>query len=205
MKNKPNKPSKVSPIRQEPAQSIPQDSGEQGNNHMAQSNQDQDQDSAQSNIAESSNYIDRVELSLTGKQRHFARCLAQGMTKTESYLEAYEASGMARKTVNEAACRLSQDKRVMARVQQLILLKEKALIRSTAGLKDQVLTKLVAMMETGTPQDSAKLRAAELLGKSIGLFKDVIEDNRHNDKTPEELTAILEARLLALSQDKTAH
>lgn len=127
------------------------------------------------------------------------------MTKTEAYLEAYQAENMARKTVNEAACRLSQDERVLARVQQLIVLKDKALIRSTGAIKTKVLNKLVEMMDTATPQDSAKLRAAELLGKSVGLFKEVIEDNRHQDKSPEELTAILEAKLLALSQDQTAH
>ena len=132
---------------------------------------------------------------LTGKQLHFARCIAQGMTKTEAYIEAYEASNMARKTINEAACRLSKDKRIEARVQHLIALKEQALIRSTVGLKSQVLTKLVHFMDNAQPSDSAKLRAAELLGKSIGLFKDVIEDNRYADKSPEELTALLHERL----------
>lgn len=37
----------------------------------------------------------------------------------------------------------------------------------------RVLTKLREFMETAQPSDSAKIRAAELLGKSIGLFKDV--------------------------------
>jgi hypothetical protein len=132
---------------------------------------------------------------LTGKQRHFARCLANGMTMTESYIEAYEASNMKRSTINEAASRLNKDERISARVQQLIALKEQALIRSTVGLKSQVLTKLVGFMDNATPQDTAKLRAAELLGKSIGLFKEVIEDNRHQDKSPEELTALLHEKL----------
>lgn len=137
---------------------------------------------------------------LTGKQLHFSRCLAQGMSKTEAYIEAYSTDNMARSTINEAACRLSQDSRITARVQQLILLKEKALIRSTVGLKDQVLTKLVGFMDNATPQDSAKLRAAELLGKSIGLFKDVIEDNRNADLTAEQLTTLLHEKLSKIAE-----
>ena len=180
----------------EHAQSTPHDSSDKTANQDSSSTPD----STQSKPRESSVTAIRP---LTGKQMHFARCLAQGMSKTESYIEAYEASNMARKTINEAACRLSQDSRVTARVQQLLLLKEKALIRSTVGLKTQVLTKLVGFMDNATPQDSAKLRAAELLGKSIGLFKDVIEDNRHQDKSPEELTAILKAKLSELGQKNT--
>ena len=139
-----------------------------------------------------------VKTNLTGKQRHFARCLAQGMSKTDSYIESYDTENMARKTINETACRLSKDSRINARITQLIELKEQALIRSTVGLKAQVLTKLVNFMDNATPQDSAKLRAAELLGKSIGLFKDVLEDNRNNDSSPEELTAKLIEKLATL-------
>lgn len=174
-----------------------------------------DPDRAQSKPRKSGNIKDTEPKAkaLTGKQLHFARCLAQGMSKTDAYIEAYDADGMARKTINEAACRLSQDSRVAARVQQLILLKEKALIRSTVGLKDQVLTKLVGFMDNATPADSAKLRAAELLGKSIGLFKDVIEDHRHQDLSAAELTALLHEKLSKIAvqdshtvnQDETKH
>ena len=51
-------------------------------------------------------------------------------------------------------------------------------------------------MRTATPADSAKIRAAELLGKSVGLFKDVVESKRQ--RSPEEIKKELDRRLSML-------
>lgn len=58
-------------------------------------------------------------------------------------------------------------------------------------------------MTTATPSDGQKIRAAELLGKSIGLFKDVTvtDDNRSADELQSDLLARLEALGLT-SQDE---
>ena len=135
---------------------------------------------------------------LTPKQLHFARCIASGMSQTDAYKEAYNSSNMKVQTIYEQASRLANDSMIAARVDSLVRLKEQAVVRSTVGLRSKVLTKLEGFMDTATVQDGNRIRATELLGKSIGLFKDVIEDNRDNDKTPEQLTALLEQKLAGL-------
>ena len=136
---------------------------------------------------------------LTPKQLHYCRCRANGMNMTNSYREAYSTSKMANKTVNEAASRLDSEYMVTARIDHLIGQKEAALIRSSVSLRSKVLEKLEDFMDNADKEDGNKIRAAELLGKSIGLFKEVIEDNREKlPESPEQLTATLEAKLQEL-------
>ena len=106
---------------------------------------------------------------------------------------------MTKKTINELACRLDANVKIKTRIDYLIGQKEAALIRSSVGLKTKVLSKLESFMDSATTADGNKIRAAELLGKSVGLFKDVIEDNRDKPRSTDELTAILEAKLAKLS------
>ena len=140
---------------------------------------------------------------LTPYQLHFCRCLANGMNLSDSYRESYSQKNMSKKTINEAASRLNTNSKIQARVDYLISQKEQALIRSTVSLKTKVLAKLDEFMDTATTQDGNKIRAAELLGKSIGLFKDVIEDGSNVNRSPEELREILEAKLLSLVSKDT--
>lgn len=123
---------------------------------------------------------------------------------SDSYREAYNAVNMTKKTINEAGSRLDGNSMVKARISYLIGQKEAALIRSAVGLKAKVLAKLEEFMETADKEDGNKIRATELLGKSIGLFREVIEDGTRVDRTAEELTAVLEAKLLELGS-KTKH
>ncbi len=136
---------------------------------------------------------------LTPKQLHYARCRANGTNMSDSYRESYSASRMSKKTINEAASRLDGDNKVTARVDYLIAQKDKALIRSEVGLRAKVLKQLESFMDSKKVQDTSRIRAAELLGKSIGLFKDVIEDGTNVHRTPEELRELLHSKLLALT------
>ena len=52
-------------------------------------------------------------------------------------------------------------------------------------------------MDHVSPSDGAKISAAELLGKSIGLFKQV-QVQEVSQRSPEELRTELEKRLIAL-------
>ena len=123
------------------------------------------------------------------------------MSKIDSYTKAYSANNMKKQTIYEASCRLSKDSKIAARVDHLVSMKEQALTRSAVSLKSKVLAKLEAFMDSATTADGNKIRAAELLGKSVGLFKEVIEDNRDLSKTPEQLSALLEEKLLALESE----
>jgi hypothetical protein len=137
---------------------------------------------------------------LTEKMLHYCRCRANNMNMSDSYRESYSASNMSKKTINEAASRLDGNSMVSARVNLLISQKEQALVRSSVSLRQKVLTKLESFMDSATTADTAKIRAAELLGKSIGLFKDVIEDGTKTERSVEELTASLESKLASLEK-----
>jgi len=141
-----------------------------------------------------------VRGTLTARQLHFARCVAAGMSQADAYREAYTVGdGTKASTVHEKASRLMAQDKIRARVDALVALREQALIRSAVDTKVKVLRKLEEFMESAEPSDAVKLRATELLGKSIGLFREVLEDGRTNrEASSEELEAQLEERLRQL-------
>jgi hypothetical protein len=59
-----------------------------------------------------------------------------------------------------------------------------------------VRSKLRVFIETAQPQDSAKIKATELLGRASGVFLDRIETSSV-DRTPAEISAELADRLAA--------
>ena len=136
---------------------------------------------------------------LTPKQLHFARCVASGMTQSAAYREAYSVSPKTKpETVNQAASRLMANSNIAARVKVLVSMREQALIRSSLSDRERVLKKLRGAID-GEPTNALELKAAELLGKSVGLFKDVIEDGSAT-RSAAELEAELQARLDELEQ-----
>jgi phage terminase small subunit len=56
---------------------------------------------------------------LTIKQEKYAQGLFAGLTQREAYKQAYDASGMTDKTIDEEACRVAADCKVSARIQEL--------------------------------------------------------------------------------------
>jgi len=56
---------------------------------------------------------------LTIKQEKFAQGLFAGLSQREAYKQAYDGENMADKTIDEAACRLAGDSKVIARIEQL--------------------------------------------------------------------------------------
>tara|TARA_B100001094_G_scaffold332269_1_gene403625 strand:- start:82 stop:378 length:297 start_codon:yes stop_codon:yes gene_type:complete len=86
-------------------------------------------------------------------------------------------------------------------VQRLIAQKERATQASALSDKTRVLSRLRDWMD-GSDSTSNQLRAAELLGKSVGLFKDVVETT--DSRTSEELLAELDAMLEQTEPDQTS-
>jgi len=70
-------------------------------------------------------------------------------------------------------------------------------VASSLSDRERVLDKLRYFMDHAEPSDGSKIRAAELLGKSVGLFKEV-QVKEIDTRTPQEITAELEERLVAL-------
>ncbi len=138
---------------------------------------------------------------LTAKQMHFARCVASGMSQSAAYREAFDvAEGSKTATHREAASRLMARADIKARVDGLIAQRERSILASSLSDKERVLDKLRHWMDHAESGDSNKLRASELLGRSVGLFKDVIETSE--SRSSDELLADLEAMIEASADDQ---
>ena len=134
---------------------------------------------------------------LTPKQAHFARCVAQGMTQADAYREAYDPKQSTAATIHTLASRVRSRVEVRARVDALIKARERAVVASALTDRDKVLSKLRSWLEGTEKTDSNLLRAAELLGRSSGLFAtDINVTTRERDSSA--VAAEIEQRLAAL-------
>jgi hypothetical protein len=137
---------------------------------------------------------------LTAKQMHFARCVASGMPQAEAYREAYDVTAEGKTaTHREAASRLMARDDIKARVDALIAQRERSILASSLSDRERVLSKLRQWTDSAQPADGNKIRAAELLGKSVGLFRDVIETSE--SRSSDELLAELEAMIESVADD----
>ena len=138
---------------------------------------------------------------LTAKQLHFCRCVASGMTQAEAYREAYDVTAEGKSASHrEAASRLMARADISARVSALIAQRERSILASSLSDRERVLSKLRHWMDHAEAGDSNKIRAAELLGKSTSLFRDVLETSE--SKTSDELLAELETMLESVADDQ---
>jgi len=137
---------------------------------------------------------------LTAKQMHFARCVASGMPQAEAYREAYDVTAVGKTaTHREAASRLMARDDIKARVDALIAQRERSILASSLSDRERVLSKLRHWVDHAEAGDSNRIRSAELLGKSVGLFRDVVETSE--SKTSDELLAELETMLESVADD----
>ncbi len=141
----------------------------------------------------------------TPKMLHFSRCLASGMSQAQSYREAYNTEGMADASIHTEACRLANDPRITARVNQIIAVRERHVASASSTIKDRakVLEFLRLAMEADHASGS-QLRSAELLGKAAGLFTDKIQVET-DQSSSEDIAAELIDRLqrIANANDDT--
>ena len=121
---------------------------------------------------------------LTIKQEKYAQGLFKGMTQREAYKDAYNCENMTDKTIDEAACRLADDSKVIARIAELtegltkrnVALVEKVLNQLSkiafADIKDMLSYKTVKTLDE---------TATTLLGTPITTYKTII-DLKDSDK-----------------------
>ena len=135
---------------------------------------------------------------LTAKQEAFCQGVADGKMLVDAYSDAgYMPNGSA-KTQWEAASRLmSGNSKVMARVKAIQDDKEQSR-RVIAQRREEYVLKRLQEEAEQAETDGSRVRALELLGKTVGLFTDKVEIEQDNDKTAAELEADLERRLSAL-------
>lgn len=134
---------------------------------------------------------------LTAKQEAFAQGVAKGQTLSEAYREAYDCSNMKDSSVWTEASKLMDNPKVIHRVNGLQQAKEDRALHDSTRLKRLVLERL-HQEATQAESDSARIRALELLGKSIAMFTDKVEQET-TERTSQDLEQELIARLKRLS------
>ena len=106
---------------------------------------------------------------LTYRQSKFLNFLYQGYKYSEAYKSAY-SNRMSSKTVWEAASRLSKNPKVVARLDEQKAEKEaeEQMLRLSYG--DLVINELQSMA-LNSRSSRVRIKALELLGKTVGLFR----------------------------------
>ena len=107
---------------------------------------------------------------LTFKQSQFISKVLEGTSQTSAYRNAYNTQNMSQKTIWEEASRLRRHPKVAARIIELETEKEARRRMQALSREDRVLQEL-ENIAFGDGPASGRLKALELLGKHVGLFK----------------------------------
>jgi len=107
---------------------------------------------------------------LTAKQMKFVEEVSEGGSQSNAYRKAYDTSQMAPKTIWEEASRLRGHPKVAARIEELEAEKEARRRMQALSIENRVLQEL-EKIAFGDGPASGRLKALELLGKHVGLFK----------------------------------
>ena len=107
---------------------------------------------------------------LTAKQMKFVEEIGKGGSQSNDYRKAYDTSQMTPKTIWEEASRLRRHPKVAARIVELEAEKEARRRMQALSREDRVLQEL-EKIAFGDGPASGRLKALELLGKHVGLFK----------------------------------
>jgi hypothetical protein len=99
---------------------------------------------------------------LTGKQRRFAREVAQGSTKAEAYRRSYKVGSKATLTSNPY--HLAADSRIQAEIQALQLAEQAQALQTPAQLRALVIQTLVQTALDPTTKPAVRVQAAKVLG-----------------------------------------
>ena len=133
---------------------------------------------------------------LTGKQEKFIAELLKGNSASDAYRTAYNAKGMKDSAIHVEASKLKSNPKIAQRLKQGFKRKEEYAQASVLSLRHLVLEQLQKEALNPSNNESARIRALELLGKTsdVGLFVERIETTT-KDRTPEEVATEIETKL----------
>ena len=124
------------------------------------------------------------------KQKEFARRVAEGSTLADAYADAYDSNGK-RETIRREASRLARNPVVAPMIEEESKAIELAELPSRASRRRWVMERLAKESEVGS--DSSRIRALELIGRSVGAFDTESESESETSET--DLLASLRSRL----------
>ena len=143
----------------------------------------------------------KKEIELTIKQRQFVDEIIKG--KLGSYKEAYAKvydvtltkQGKIHKWVEVEASKLVANTKITISIQRAMERKEQSAVASSIRTRNYVIDQLYRESKEAD-SDATRVRALELLGKSVSLFSDVVETKEA--RTSDEVEADIEERIQAL-------
>ena len=140
---------------------------------------------------------------ITPKQHEFARLVAEEhLTSSDAYRRAYKPNILAKnKSVHEMACRVMANIKVQSMIRSIQHERAEDNRMRSIRREEFVLKKLMEEVEEGD-QASSRIRALELLGKTVSMFSNKVEiKTKKIDRSSEELTEDLKLKLQKLLSD----
>ena len=140
---------------------------------------------------------------ITAKQYEFARLVAEEhLTSSDAYRKVYKPNILAKnKSVHEMACRVMTNIKVQSMIRSIQHKREEDNRMRAIRREEFVLKKLMEEVEQGD-QASSRIRALELLGKTVSMFSNKVEiKTKQINRTSEELTEDLKLKLQKLLSD----
>lgn len=113
---------------------------------------------------------------MTSSMMEFAKGLIEGKTQLEAYQNAYPNAKANDRTIKTAAWKLAQDIRIQRMLQEHWGQTVEALTDDAVAVKRYVIKSLVEMSKDAK-QEGSKLKALELMGKTVGLFKQTPQED----------------------------
>ena len=143
------------------------------------------------------NHLSLVADNLTGKQEAFAQKVAAGAVLSDAYREAYEAENMKDSSIWTEACKLAQHPKVSHRI-KAIQADIEADRRTREARREEYVLKMLQAEAEGAETDGARVRALELLGKTIGMFTDRVETDDQTERSAADIEAEIRRTLARL-------
>ena len=141
---------------------------------------------------------------ITAKQYEFARLIAEEhLTSSDAYRRAYKPNILAKnKSIHEMACRVMTNIKVQSMIRSIQHKREEDNRMRAIRREEFVLKKLMEEVEKGD-QASSRIRALELLGKTVSMFSNKVEiKTKQIDRASQELTEDLKLKLQKLLSDQ---
>lgn len=135
------------------------------------------------------------ETGLTDKQEAFVQAIMGGKNYTDAYREAYNAAGMADGTIWNVSSTLAANPKVQMRLTALRAAKEAERRAIEVSRPEYVLRQLQAIADNPDEPTAARVRALELMGKTVAMFTDRTETEDKTDRSADEIEAAIKAKL----------
>jgi hypothetical protein len=136
---------------------------------------------------------------LTPKQLRFAHSAVSGVSLAEAYRQSYDAENMSERAVRTEACRLAAHPNVARAMEAIAGEKQAKMQVITVSDRDMLIRNLRRWTKGEDTPTAGQLRAAELLGKACGLYRDVVETR--TERPAADVLADIENRLNALGAE----